>query len=277
MVLKFFIMAVAQGRGGEQFGFSDLEGNSFVDWRFFYTSNLSVKKNLVNNWSVEGFSLKFSELNYEDIEFAYRLHSKNKLRIFYSSIPTGLHFQSMTVTEFCMRQRRAGRMAVKFIEIQPTIKKFLLPNVYIGGDTLDTSVILRMIDGMQAYVEWLELKGDLGTESWHTDLLHTLFAVYFRLGITDELDQGDDSFYASHMNTLINQSLSDLSRNIGYTVFGQKVNFGLKKVGRHTKVEYRVFNLPIRISSREINRILSNKFLFKIYCALKQVFKIRRS
>ncbi|MFP8873425.1 MAG: glycosyltransferase family 2 protein, partial [Myxococcota bacterium] len=54
-----FVMAHVQGVGGEQFGYSDLHPYSFVDWRFFYTANVSVRRNLVDDWRAEGFSDAF--------------------------------------------------------------------------------------------------------------------------------------------------------------------------------------------------------------------------
>jgi glycosyltransferase involved in cell wall biosynthesis len=270
------VMATVQGRRGEQFGFADLEGNSFVDWRFFYTSNLSVKKNLVSNWTKNGFSLEFSEINFEDIEFAYRLYSKNELNIFYSSVPTGLHFQSMSVNQFCARQRTAGRMAVKFAELQPSVKELLLPKTRIFAQSIEVSIVLRMIDGIQAYAEWLESTGVLGTESWHTDLLHVLFSIYFNLGVIDQLDQSDSAALSMQLFVLMDQSLTDLSRNVGYTVFGQNVNFNSNMLPQNKKFEYSVWKIKVKLHPRTIHRIMGNKVLFKTYTWLKSAFRISR-
>ncbi len=67
------VMRHIQGRGGEQFGYADFVPYSFIDWRFFYTANVSIKRNLVGDWLTEGFSPKFSLYGFEDTEFAYRL------------------------------------------------------------------------------------------------------------------------------------------------------------------------------------------------------------
>ena len=270
------VMATVQGRRGEQFGFADLEGNSFVDWRFFYTSNLSVKKNLVSNWTRNGFSLEFPEINFEDIEFAYRLYSKNELNIFYSSVPTGLHFQSMGVNQFCARQRTAGRMAAKFTELQPSVKGLLLPKTQIIGQAIEISVVLRMIDGIQAYAEWLECTGMLGTESWHTDLLHVLFSIYFNLGVIDQLDQRDSVAFSLQLYSLIDQSFTDLSRSVGYTVFGQKVDLNSNNFSQSKKIVYTFLKFKIKVSPRTIHRIMRFKFSLNMFVVLKRLLRISR-
>ena len=268
------VMATVQGRGGEQFGYADLQANTYLDWRFFYTSNLSVKKNLVNNWITDGFSLDFPELNFEDIEFAYRLYSKGKLRLFYSSIPTGLHFQDMKVLQFCNRQRTAGRMAVKFVQIHPELEQLLTPVAGKVGDPNNISIIFRLIDGLQAYVEWLELSGYLGTEEWHTDLLHSLFHIYFCLGILDETAPSNSNSLSNELEGLLRENLSRLSRNVGYSVFGGLVNFdpsiGSKQQGKINRSKFKVGPLTISLSPKIVQRIISNKKILHLAIILRR-------
>jgi glycosyltransferase involved in cell wall biosynthesis len=267
------VMATVQGRGGEQFGYADLQANTYLDWRFFYTSNLSVKKNLVNNWIIDGFSLNFPEINFEDIEFAYRLYSEGKLRLFYSSIPTGLHIQDMKVLQFCNRQRTAGRMAVKFVQIHPELEQMLTPMSNSQGDPINISIILRLVDGFQAYAEWLEHTGYLGTEEWHTDLLHSLFHIYFRLGILDESPASNSKKLSNELEALLRQNLLNLSRNIGYTVFGNLVSFdpsnGSKYQSSVRKSKFKVGPFTVSISPNTIHRIINNRRLLRIATLLR--------
>jgi glycosyltransferase involved in cell wall biosynthesis len=267
------VMATVQGRGGEQFGYADLQANTYLDWRFFYTSNLSVKKSLVNNWSTDGFSLVFPEINFEDIEFAYRLYSKGKLRLFYSSVPTGLHIQDMKVLQFCNRQRTAGRMAVKFVQIHPELEQILTPMSGNVGDPINISIILRLIDGLQAYAEWLELTGYLGTEEWHTDLLHSLFHIYFRLGILDESSAMNSKKLSNELEALLRQNLLNLSKNIGYTVFGNQFNFDpsieSKYVGKIKTSKFKVGPITVALSPNTIHRIINSRRLLRIATLLR--------
>jgi glycosyltransferase involved in cell wall biosynthesis len=267
------VMATVQGRGGEQFGYADLQANTYVDWRFFYTSNLSVKKSLVSNWLTGGFSLDFPEINFEDIEFAYRLHTGGRLRLFYSNVPTGLHFQDMKVSQFCTRQRTAGRMAVKFVQIHPELGQLLTPASGNIGDPKNISIILRLIDGLQAYVEWLELTGYLGTEEWHIDLLHSLFHIYFRLGVLDEVSGLDSSRLCNELEALLRQNLSNLGRNIGFTVLGDTVNFDPSSKSRVRKKlkrnRYKVGPFTVSLSPESIHRVVNNKRLLRIVMWLR--------
>jgi glycosyltransferase involved in cell wall biosynthesis len=275
-----FVMATVQGRGGEQFGFADLQANSYVDWRFFYTSNLSVKKNLVNDWITEGFSLDFPEINFEDIEFAYRLFGQGKLKIFYSNIPTGLHFQDMKVLQFCNRQRTAGRMAVKFVEIHPELDQLLTPKSANLGDPNNISIILRMIDGLQAYVEWLEHTGFLGTEEWHRDLLHSLFQIYFRLGILDQSSGINASLLSNELEALMRQSLLSLTRNVGYSVFGGLVNFdpsnALRPQSKAGRTKFRIGPFTVSLSPESIHKVINSRRLLKIATLLRNSHLVKK-
>ena len=53
--------------GCEQFGFATLPPHSTIDYRFFYTSSISVSRKLLNSLH-EYFSLSFDRYGFEDIE-----------------------------------------------------------------------------------------------------------------------------------------------------------------------------------------------------------------
>ena len=71
-----FVMAHIQGRGGEQYGYADMLPFRFYGYRFFYTSNVSIKRTIVEDWLEEGFSKEFKLAGYEDAEFAYRMQKE---------------------------------------------------------------------------------------------------------------------------------------------------------------------------------------------------------
>lgn len=266
------VMTTVQGRGGEQFGYADLISNTFLDWRFFYTSNLSVKKNLVSSWKNEGFSETFEEINFEDIEFAYRLFKSAKLNLFYSSVPVAHHYQIMSVHQFCERQRTAGRMAVNFCKLHPEIGGLLLPSIKQKGEIEGISLILSIFSGYLSYVEWLENRGILGTEAWHTDLLHDLFALYFQLGVLDASDDWSSQKIADFLESILQEHLEYLNRNIGLTLFGTE----FKMVVSDTKIDlpsntFKFFGMfRIRIPRSWIRRLMQNAFLRGFYLRIRK-------
>src|SRR5690606_38036181 len=106
------VMAHVQGPGGEQFGYADLKPYTFLDWRFFYTANVSVKRGLVDDWPGEGFSSAFPLAAYEDAEFAYRMMQRDPpLRLFYTPASLGTHHHPFSADAFMARQVAAGMMA----------------------------------------------------------------------------------------------------------------------------------------------------------------------
>jgi glycosyltransferase involved in cell wall biosynthesis len=266
------VMATVQGRGGEQFGYADLQSNSFVDWRFFYTSNLSVKKNLVTDWQTDGFDETFPEINFEDIEFAYRLYSKNKLKIFYSSVPTALHHQEMSVLQFCKRQRMAGRMAKHFVTLHGELAPLLLPKVHHSGIKENISIILRLISGLKAYVEWLEISGYLGTEEWHTDLLHCVFLIEFQMGTLDASYEFSSEECSNFLEMILRTNLDNLNRSIGFTLFGTNLRFDPShQVNSNQKVKkFKIGFIKISLSRKAFQKLSQSKMILKIFLTLKR-------
>ena len=105
--------------GQEQFSFSALENNSIVDYRHFYTCNLSVPTDYIRS-EEKHFSLLFDKYGYEDIEFGKRLSEKG-LQILYNEDCSLQHYHPYDVTKFLKRQHSAGSMAIKFKELHPDI------------------------------------------------------------------------------------------------------------------------------------------------------------
>jgi glycosyltransferase involved in cell wall biosynthesis len=65
--------------GGPQFAYHKLKANEEAAFWFFYTSNISLKKELIGK---DRFSKDFKGYGWEDIEFAYRLKKKGLKTIF---------------------------------------------------------------------------------------------------------------------------------------------------------------------------------------------------
>ncbi len=106
--------------GCEQFGFAGLPPYSIVDFRHFYTSNISVPKKALDNLDYY-FDLTFDRYGFEDIELGYRIH-KNGVKIYYDpDIVAWHHHIYDSVEKFCNRQFSAGDQLVVFGQLHPEI------------------------------------------------------------------------------------------------------------------------------------------------------------
>ena len=183
------VMRHIQGRAGEQFGYADLAPYTFINWPFFYTANISVKRNLVSNWKEHGFSPKFNLYGFEDAEFAYRLSQEdNGFKIFYDPTSVGRHIHPYTVDGFLRRQFNTGVMADVFIKIHDVADKInvqaVLDRLRQPAQPSDSAVVadcLSILEGIKAWTRLLDRDGGLGREAWHDDLLSAVFeATYFQ-------------------------------------------------------------------------------------------------
>jgi glycosyltransferase involved in cell wall biosynthesis len=109
--------------GNEQFSYNRLKDCSFVDFRHFYTCNISLDRSLLLEEKVI-FDERFDTAAFEDIELGYRLGLKG-LRLYYTTQAKGTHYHPYTAAGFCRRQTSAGRMAVVFRNIHPGMEQVL--------------------------------------------------------------------------------------------------------------------------------------------------------
>ncbi len=181
-----FVMEHVQGKNGEQFGYANLTPCTFVDYRFFYTCNVSVKHSLVENWEIEGFSKEFSVAAFDDIEFGYRVSTKgNGLKIFYEPTSLGIHYHPYTLDSFFIRQVTTGMMARQFISLHPESADVLGVCDYVRLLRLPTepdqvktiNEFLLIIDELKSYVRNLELTKSFGDSYWHKSLLSAIFEL----------------------------------------------------------------------------------------------------
>lgn len=202
-----FVMGHIQGHGGEQFGFSDFIPYKFLDWRFFYTCNISVKKDVVANWETGGFSSEFPFAAFEDCEFAYRMAKHyDGFFIYYDPSSLGVHRHSYEAEGFIERQQRAGMMAATFLKLHPDSAEGLgiLPIVNIlrshttpesETSNADFSVIA---EGAKAFLRTVSRTSLLGTQSWHGALLSATFELAFLRGFIMNWNEPGANFGAAH-------------------------------------------------------------------------------
>jgi glycosyltransferase involved in cell wall biosynthesis len=106
---------------GLQFGYALIEDPSDVPFNFFYTSNLTLERELLLE---EPFDLAFPYAAWEDIEVSYRLR-KRGFRLFYEPQARVAHDHPTDLTRFCQRQEKAGYCAVVFQRLHPELGGFL--------------------------------------------------------------------------------------------------------------------------------------------------------
>ena len=106
---------------GLQFGYALIQDPAKVPFNFFYTSNLSLSRELL---LAEPFDLSFPYAAWEDIEVAYRLE-KRGLRLVYEPAARVAHDHPTDLARFAKRQERAGYCAVVFWRLHPELGSFL--------------------------------------------------------------------------------------------------------------------------------------------------------
>ncbi len=106
---------------GLQFGYALIDDPDDVPFNFFYTSNLSLARDLL---LAEPFDLRFPYAAWEDIETSYRL-KKRGLRLVYQPAAVTEHDHPTDLERFATRQERSGYSAVVFYRLHPELGPFL--------------------------------------------------------------------------------------------------------------------------------------------------------
>ncbi len=106
---------------GLQFGYKLIRDGDIVPFNFFYTSNISIDRQLLVD---HPFDTTFPAAAWEDIELAYRLDAKG-LRIRYNAAAVTRHHHPMTVDSFARRQYTVGKSGAIFYEKHPELGHFL--------------------------------------------------------------------------------------------------------------------------------------------------------
>ena len=107
---------------GLQFGYALIEDPDAVPFNFFYTSNISLPRRLLEEAGL--FDTTFPHAAWEDIELAYRL-AKRGMKILYRPEAIGRHHHDVTFASFRRRQERSGEAASIFFEKHPELGGFL--------------------------------------------------------------------------------------------------------------------------------------------------------
>jgi glycosyltransferase involved in cell wall biosynthesis len=106
---------------GLQFGYKLINDGAIVPFNFFYTSNISIDRQLLLD---HPFDTTFPSAAWEDIELAYRLDAKG-LKIRYNSGAVTRHYHPMTIDSFARRQYTVGKSGAIFYRKHPELGHFL--------------------------------------------------------------------------------------------------------------------------------------------------------
>jgi len=106
---------------GLQFGYRLIEDGAVVPFNFFYTSNISIDRELL---AANPFDTTFPSAAWEDIELAYRL-DRLGLKIRYNARAVTRHHHPMTVDSFARRQYTVGKSGAIFYRKHPELGPFL--------------------------------------------------------------------------------------------------------------------------------------------------------
>jgi len=106
--------------GGTQFAYDLLEGKEEADYNFFYTSNISIKKKLLEKHK---FDQDFHSYGWEDIELGYRLAKEENMKLYYNKNAVGYHHHMIDEKSLADRMRSIGKSSKIFHDKHPELKK----------------------------------------------------------------------------------------------------------------------------------------------------------
>jgi len=102
---------------GAQFGYGHLREGEEAPLGCFYTSNLSISRELLEE---DPFHSAFTDVNWEDVELGYRLYQRG-LRLIYHPAARAHHDHPMTMGQFLERQQRVGAASHTILALHPEL------------------------------------------------------------------------------------------------------------------------------------------------------------
>jgi GT2 family glycosyltransferase/glycosyltransferase involved in cell wall biosynthesis len=153
------VMDFVCGESSLQFAYAFIPTLARLDYRFFYTSNVSVRRQFLVDAAAAGvaFDPDFRYAAFEDSEFAYRLE-KRGLELRYAPKALAYHEHWMDVDNFARREVRAGQMAVVFYRKHPQMDELL--QVRWIGDWVDAVETLTSKPELDASLRVLDSDTD---------------------------------------------------------------------------------------------------------------------
>jgi glycosyltransferase involved in cell wall biosynthesis len=104
---------------GVQFAYGDLLLGKAPGWQHFYTSNLSVKTEVLRR---NLFDERFLDAAYEDLELGLRIAKNEGLKLLFLPDALAYHFHPTTLPQACRRMRKVGSAMHLFHELWPDMR-----------------------------------------------------------------------------------------------------------------------------------------------------------
>ena len=233
-----FVMAHIQGEGQQQFGYRHMIGYTWLDWRLFYSSNISVKKALVSDWLTDGYDSSFYLAAFEDPEFAWRTtlrlrEAGQEFGIYYVPAAQLVHYHPYTVSSFLSRQVSVGMMAQRFLELHPSRADDLGLSELIQrlGSPSDSTPFpvehyFSVFEGLKSWALVIEHHYGLGQQNWHADLLTAIFQLGYFEGFI-RVQSGPQVNLAAGCRYVLEHLRGQLNRAIATEALGDLPGFGL--------------------------------------------------
>jgi len=170
-------------------GYALWQGKEELDWRAFYTCNISVKKTYLEKFGVFDESLRY----FEDLELSERL-SCHGLKVIYNPLALGYHFHWLQEKEYMAIAKREGTALAKWYRKSPHLKKELAAIGFYpymaAGKRFQYAIADLIINRFTAFL-LLSIARKLSrvNESLSLALYKQLFQAIKREAIRHELDR----------------------------------------------------------------------------------------
>jgi glycosyltransferase involved in cell wall biosynthesis len=162
--------------GGHQFAYEKLVNRETADYNFFYTSNISLKRSLLERFR---FDPKFSGYGWEDIELGYRLQKEAGLKLHYNRNAVAYHDHAMDEKGLKMRMRNIGKSAWIIHEKYPELKKVPGP--------LKRTVFMMLSNPL--FIWFFTLIRNMSQGGWSGLYYYALSKRYFMEGLKEARPQ----------------------------------------------------------------------------------------
>ena len=141
---------------GLQFGYRLIADPDNVPFNFFYTSNVSLPRDLMLAAGL--FDTSFPHAAWEDIELAYRLMRRG-MRMLYRPAAVARHHHAITFASFRRRQERAGEAAAIFYAKHPELGAFLAVPQALALSDQPPGLFARLLPAWASISERREVPG----------------------------------------------------------------------------------------------------------------------
>lgn len=156
--------------GGHQFAYEKLKGKELADYNFFYTSNISIKREFLLKFP---FDPDFGAYGWEDIELGYRMQKEAGMKLYYNSWAVAYHYHPMDEKSLPKQMMDIGSTAMVFDKKCPELSK--VPGFWKG-------LILKLI-GSWPVIKVLGLIKWLSGEKRYNLYYYALSKRYFLKGL----------------------------------------------------------------------------------------------